>query len=105
MFYGSSPRSQWLCFKKTLCHHSSAFIYRPILILYHTNVEYEDKFEFERSWSKVKVTAAIFSKHIVITLVPSFIIQFQYNFTQILGMTIPRTNSHFSMIGSRSRSQ
>ena len=36
---------------------------------------------------------------------PSFIIQFQYNFTQVLGMTIPLTSSHFSMIGSRSRSQ
>ena len=28
--------------KKTLCHHSSAFIDRPILILYHTNVEYDN---------------------------------------------------------------
>ena len=25
-------------FRKTLCHDSSAFIYRQILILYHTNI-------------------------------------------------------------------
>ena len=50
-------------FRKTLCHHSSAFIYRPIVSLYHTNVEYNnilDKFKFERSRAKVKATAAIF---------------------------------------------
>ena len=41
----------------------------------------------------------------VIALATSFIIQFQYNFTKVLGMTIPRTNSRFSMIGLRSRSQ
>ena len=34
---GSRSRSQWLFLEK-LCHHSSAFIYKPILILYHTNV-------------------------------------------------------------------
>ena len=63
-----------------------------------------DKFEFERSKAKVKVTVAIFFiKNIVIALVPSFIIQFQYNFTQVLDMTIPRTSSRFSMIGSRSQ--
>ena len=38
-------------------------------------------------------------------LVTSFIIQFRYNFTQVLDMTIPRTSSRFSVIGSRSRSQ
>ena len=38
-------------------------------------------------------------------LATSFIIQFRYNFTQVLDMTIPRTSSRFSMIGSRSRSQ
>ena len=53
------------------CHRSSAFIYRPNLILYHTNVKYENildkflkhilnKFEFERS--RAKVTVAIFRK-------------------------------------------
>ena len=50
-------RSQCLLLEK-LCHHSSAFIYRPILILCHTNVKYDnilDKFEFERSRAKVKV--------------------------------------------------
>ena len=41
----------------------------------------------------------------VIALATSFIIQFQYNFTQVLGMTIPRISSRFSVIGSRSRSQ
>ena len=37
--------------------------------------------------------------------VTSFIIQFLYNFTQVLGMTKPRPSSRFSVIGSRSRSQ
>ena len=41
----------------------------------------------------------------VIALATSFIIQFQYNFTQVLGMTIPRIILRFSVIGSRSRSQ
>ena len=39
-------------FRKTHCHPSSALIYRPILILYHKNVQYDnifDKFEFEHS--------------------------------------------------------
>ena len=61
---GSRSRSQWLFLEK-LCHHSSAFIYKPILILFHTNVKYDnilDKFEFERSRVKVKVTVAIFRK-------------------------------------------
>ena len=39
------------------------------------------------------------------TLAASFIIQFQYNFTQVLGMTIPRKSTRFRVIGSRSRSQ
>ena len=38
-------------------------------------------------------------------LATSFIIQFRYNFTQVLDMTIPRTSSRFSVIGSRSRWQ
>ena len=38
-------------------------------------------------------------------LATSLIIQFRYNFTQVLDMTIPRTSLRFSMIGSRSRSQ
>ena len=41
----------------------------------------------------------------VIALATSFIIQFRYNFTQVLGMTITRTNLRFSVIGSTSRSQ
>ena len=41
----------------------------------------------------------------VSTLATSFIIQFRYNFTQVLGMTIPRRSSRYRMIGSRSRSQ
>ena len=64
-----------------------------------------DKFKFERSRAKVKVTVAIFRKNIVIALVPSFIIQFQYNFTQVLDMTIPQISLRFSLIWSRSRSQ
>ena len=49
-------------FKNTHCPHSSAFIYRSVLILYHTNVYYDnslEKFEFDRSRAKVKVTVAI----------------------------------------------
>ena len=90
------------------CHRSSAFIYRPNLILYHTNVKFENildkflkhilnKFEFEPS--RAKVTVAIFRKNIVIAVMPSFIIQFQYNFTQVVDMTIHQTNSRFSMMG------
>ena len=61
---GPRSRSQWLFLEKH-CHHSSAFIYRPILILYHTNVKYDnilDKFDFEHSRAKVKVTVAISRK-------------------------------------------
>ena len=39
--------------------------YRPILILFHTNVKYDnivDRFELERSRAKVKVTVASFRK-------------------------------------------
>ena len=67
-------RSQWLFLEKH-CHHSSAFIYRPILILCHLNVLYDnnlDKLEFERSRAKVKVTVTIFrKKNIVISFAPS----------------------------------
>ena len=48
---------------KQHCIHSSAYIFRPNLILYHINVKYDnilDKFEFERSRAKVKDTVAIF---------------------------------------------
>ena len=58
-------------------------MYQPILIKLHTNVEYDNilnKFEFERSRAKVKVTVAIFRKNIVITLVPIFLDQFCCNF-------------------------
>ena len=41
----------------------------------------------------------------VIALATSFIIQFRYNFTQVLGMTIPRISLRFNVIGSRSSSQ
>ena len=95
-------------FRKSHCHHSRAFIYKWILNLYQTDLKYDnimDKFEFERSRAKVKVTAAIFRKKILIALVPSFIIQFHFNFTQVLGMTIPRRSLHFSLIRSRSMSQ
>ena len=40
------------------CRRFSAFIYKQILILYHTNVKYDNilnKFELERSMAKVKV--------------------------------------------------
>ena len=47
------------------CHRSSAFIYKPILIIYHINVKYDNilyKFEFGRSRVKVRVIVAIFRK-------------------------------------------
>ena len=64
-------------FFEKLCHHSSAFI----LTTYHKNVNYDnilDKFEFERSRTKVKVTVAVFrkKKNIVIALEPLFINRF-----------------------------
>ena len=61
---GPRSRSQWLCLGKH-CHRASALIYRPILILYHTNIKYDnifDKLNFESSRAKVKVTVAIFRK-------------------------------------------
>ena len=58
------PRSRSQClFLEKHCHRSNAFICRPILILYHTNVKYVnilEKFEFGHSRAKVKVTVAIF---------------------------------------------
>ena len=62
---GPRSRSQWLFLEKKHCNRSSAFIYRPVLLLLHTSVKHDnilDKFEFERSRSKVKVTMAIFRK-------------------------------------------
>ena len=54
---------------------------------------------YERMYVRTYVCSSF-----VITLATSFIIQFRYNFTQVLGMTIPPTNSsRFSVIGSRSR--
>ena len=50
-------RSDYFLEKKN-CHLSSAFIFRPILNLYHTNVKYDNilgKLEFERSRAKVMV--------------------------------------------------
>ena len=61
---GLRSRSQWLFLDKH-CHRSSssAFIYRPILILYHTNVKYDNILDkFEHSRVKVKVTVAVFRK-------------------------------------------
>ena len=52
-------------FRKKLCHHSSAFISKPILIFFHTNVKYDnilDKFEFDCSRAKVKFTEAFLRK-------------------------------------------
>ena len=43
----------------------------------------------------------LFLENIVVPLVPSFIIQFQYNFIQVLGMTVPGTSSRFRMVGLR----
>ena len=79
-------------------------LYKPILLILHTSVQRGnilDKLEFEHSRANVKVTVAIFikKKNIVIALVPSFIIQCQYNFTQVLAMTIPQISLRFSLIG------
>ena len=46
-------------------HLSRAFTYEPILVLSHINVKYDnilEKFEFECSEAKVKVTFSIFRK-------------------------------------------
>ena len=62
---GPRSRSQ-LLFTENHCHGSSTFIKRLILILYHTNDKYDnisDKFKFEGSRAKVKVTVAIKKKH------------------------------------------
>ena len=61
---GPRSRSQWLFLEKYY-HRSSAFIYRLILILYHTNDKFDnilDEIKFERSRAKVKVTVASFRK-------------------------------------------
>ena len=61
---GLRSRSQWQFLDKH-CHRSSssAFIHRPILILYHTNVKYDNILDkFERSRAKVNVTVAVFRK-------------------------------------------
>ena len=58
---GLRSRSQLLFLEKH-CHRFSAYIYGPILILRRTNVLYDyifDKFEFECSRTKAKVTMAI----------------------------------------------
>ena len=65
---GPRSRSQWLFLGKKHCHRSSPFMYRPILILFHTHDinKYDnilDKFEFERSRAKVRVTVAILENH------------------------------------------
>ena len=49
----------------TICHRSSTYIYRWILILLHTNVRYDNissKFHFQVPGLKVKVTVAIYIK-------------------------------------------
>ena len=66
-----------------------AFSYKLILILYYTNVKYDnmlDKYEFGGSGAKVKVTVAIFRKNIFIVLTPSFMYRVCYNFTQRFSM-------------------
>ena len=52
-----------------LCHHVSAFVYEPILILFYNTQMFKydnilDEFEFERSRAKVKVAVAIFRKRL-----------------------------------------
>ena len=51
---------------RKLCHHSSAFIYTLILILYLSNVKYYnifDKFEFEPSRAKSRSQWLFLEKH------------------------------------------
>ena len=62
---GPRSRSQWLVLEKHIVITLAPLFNEPVLILYHTNVLYNnilDKFEFERSRAKVKVTVAIFRK-------------------------------------------
>ena len=47
----------------------------------------------------------LFLEKKIIPLVPLFVKDFQYNFTQKLSMTISRTNRCFRMVGPRSRSK
>ena len=60
------------------------------------------KLDFQGPGLKVKVTVAIFRK--TCSLAPTFIDEFKYNFTQMLGMTISRASSSLRGLGSRSRS-
>ena len=103
---GPKSRSQWLCLEKNIVM-ALVPLYKPILLILHTSVKRGnilDDLEFERFRANVKVTVAIFikkKKKIVIALVPSFIIQCQYYFSQVLAMTIPQTSLRFSLIGMR----
>ena len=77
--------------------------YLMIIISSH-NIVVEGIYGLSRTYVCEYVRSLVCSPF-VIALATSFIIQFQYNFTQVLGMTIPRTTSHLRVIGSRSRSQ
>ena len=59
---------------------------------------------YVRTYERTYVRSFVCSPF-VIALATSFIIQYRYNFTQILSMTIPQTSLRFSVIGSRSKSQ
>ena len=68
---GPRSKSQWL-FLEEHSHRSGALIYRPILILYHTNVQYDntlDKYDYKRCRAKVKFTG-YFKKNISFALAP-----------------------------------
>ena len=57
-------RTQWLVLENKF-HHSSPYIYVPIFLIFHATVNYDnilDKFEYEHSMAKVKVTVATFRK-------------------------------------------
>ena len=46
---------------------------------------------YVRTYVRTQYVRSFLCSSFVITLATSFIIQFRYNFTQVLGMTIPRT--------------
>ena len=62
---GPRSRLQWV-FSEKHCHRFRSLIYWPILILYHTDVEYDNilgKVEFERSRAKARSQWQYLGKH------------------------------------------
>ena len=94
-----------ILFLQMLCHRSSAFVYRQILIELYTNVKCDnifDKLAIQNFRVMVKIIFAIFRKYSAISITPFY--EFWYDFAKILSMTITGASSHFSFVDPRSRS-